>query len=771
MIFFTDNLETACKTAVALGSLYYDGHKVTPMELQEAPEKIQVYMKMIGYYTIKVDDTDSVFLWADGQIARLAPPSAYGEDYIGNCPFFPRVLKYEIVPGREEKAEEIRSVLNNPKFHKVYHVCTSPKSDRIFLDTYAMSESSLPIYRMEIKDFSEEAVRETFRKTKQNESAAWYISEITRYTIYWMGRHNLSHIATKAFEESIEIKLKSIPVLALLKTRNDERKNHECEKTYTVHLQLTTELGEKFNASLPNQYRNPFQNEMDAKKFIDKLPEISVVDDIEQESVKTWPAGPYSLKAIREDAVRKYDYTIEHTSEILAQLHKEDYISNPNVSGRSYPSGAKDRITDAIYALREHPEYCYYFDTYKFQNIPYPLFNDQPDGIYITGKIPNGTLTEDASNIYRLIVIEQFKTMLPPVIIEKTKIFIRCGMETFVSTEAKVTQKGYTQIDGAAPTSHTLPAELQIGDHLDVQFFIKPSESVLKSNYTKIQLINSLTKENKLTKTSFASLYEAETIVNKLIEEQFAVMNGKSIQATNKGILLIQKLEPISTLLSANTVTSWEHNLGKIAAEADSEKARLLSASLITNAREYISEWCELLPKCAGVRTIIPCPVCKQDMYKSLDSYFCRSCGYRLPETLYDRKMEEKVIGYLCANGRTPMIYGFVINSRRTWAYLYFGEDMQIKCSIDSDYECPSCGRKLRIADDGKSLYCPSSKCGFTMQSSAYKHKLTRQELRMLFSEIRRTSLINNLHLPDGTYSGYLFLDDQNMLKCVIVEA
>lgn len=768
MIFFAEDLHTACRTAAALGVLIHNGRKVKPADLLDRAEEIQAPLKKMGYLTVKVEEIESVFVWADGPLAKIAPASAYGEESLikeqSPAPFFPKRLIYEAVPGMETKMQKIMDVFCSPKFRRIYHICTGPVSDRIFLNTYGMSQSSLPIYRIVITDFASESVRKAYLAADINISAAWYISEITRDIIYWSSRENLSKIATEAFAEPIDIRVKTLPILALLKTRAEEKNKHQAKKAYAVQLQLTTASGDKFIASLPGQ--NKFTNELDAKSFIEKLPKTACVTETSQNTEKLWPDGPASLEAVTEAASKKYGYSPENTSVILNRLYKESYISNPYVKGHSYPSGAEAQVKEVLSALLENAQFRCLFTDCELQEIPPGYFSDQENGIFITG-ILDSACTDEDYNIYRLIAIEQFKTMLPPAVKVKTNISIQCGMQVFTASASEIIDASYMKLDNTQTSSLKLPRDLHQGEQLEVEFLIKPTETVPKSSYTLTQFMNLLTKEDRKLKACFASQYEAQASIRILISEKLAAVSKKSITATNGGILLIKKLEPLKALLDTNTALFWEFHLKKIASQSNPETARHMSGELLERAMQQISDWCRMIPGCAGKITDVPCPVCKKSMYKTNGSYFCRNCGYRLSDTLYDRKMEEEVIGYLCVNKRTPMLRNFVIENKRCWAYLYFDDNMQIKYSLDTDYDCPACGRKLHVSDDGRRLYCPS-RCSFSMQTHAYGYRLTREDLKSLFSKRKRTPLITSFHRADGT--GYLYLDDANILKCIIVK-
>ncbi|MEY8369606.1 DNA topoisomerase [Anaerovoracaceae bacterium 42-11] len=772
MILFFDNIDAAVSVAAVYGGLVYQGRPVRPDELDECREKVKGAYRLTGGIKCVINDISSLIIWAEGDMVTLAPANSYGEEYLlkknSQVPFYPDVLHYEPAAGKEDKLESLMKAFKSPGYHRIYFVSTGPVSDRVFVNLYCYCKTPKPFARISPVSLTREGITEALKSVNEEKSQCWLFSEMTRNMLYFMSRINLSQFASKAFHQQMDLRIKQLPALSLLVRRETEIRKIRPAKDYVLQLRLTTENGEKFFAEPAGRSIGRYGSENAARSQIEKISGGAVIDKLVKEKKETWPEGPLDLQNALRQAEKEYGYPEKKSMDVLNWLHLNGYISRPNTLGRTYPSSQESQVYEAIRMLRGTKLFSALLEKYKLQKITYRLFSDEPPGIMITGKSPEGMHHESALNLYKLIAMQMIKSCLPPEETEVTKVVILYGGMLFSASSTHVIKQGYKVLEPKKVERKQLPANLTEGMELSVEPYIKTAAAAPKQQYTKAQFLSELTHKDKKLKVGFANPYEAKNLLAALLSKEYVIEKGQKIVATQKGILFIHTLAGMDSLLDMGAVLNWEMHLQAICNDGSSKRAAAHAAAVLKNAQDIITKWCHMLSDAAGKVSPVPCPVCAERMYATSEAFFCRRCGYHLPAILFGRKMEPQVMGYLCTRKRTPMLYGFTLGSRNLWGKLLMNEDFEVTLSTDSDYTCPLCGKALKISDDGKLIHCTSG-CSFKIPSVVYGHKLSRRELLLLFSDRRMTPLITDFRLSDGEFSGYLQIAEDGLLTCTAV--
>lgn len=768
-LIITADVQTACTIAMAYGGLLYKGSVVKPQDLEEHRQEIYQFVQDSKMISCKTDRSLSDIAVMAGSIFRPQKEVEYGPSYQmkavnAGLPFFPDSLGFGPVKGRESDANFFTRLFSLEDYDRIVFVSGGEQSDRAFCYLFAHLGGQRAFVRVTLQNQTQEDIRAALNSRNEVESRCWFLSELTRFMLYWVSRYNLSRFATDAFGEPTEIKIKTLPALALLCEREKETQKDAKKPVYTLCIQVTTESGKRFQAEA-DEPRYPSLSA--ATAAMSKLTGQATIDKIKIEEAKTWPDGPHNRASLQQEAEKAYLITPEDTADILQKLFNKGLITNPDTTARTYPAGSGSAIRKKIEELCSTVPFSAWMKGRTLRKPPSPLFNADTCGIIVTGTVLNG-LSKDELNIYALIVRQMIRTMLGPKRTSRKTVLLRYAGRIFKTAQTTVIEEGFSVLDHKGnQKSISLPEDLEEGMVLSAQPSVHEAKPRSKGRYTKDQYINILSKTDRKLRVSFASRTEAEALANSLIQSGDAEITGKTIGPTKAGLLKIGLLRGMSELLSPATVKEWECTLKKIRhAETQEESARI-SRSLIENVKKKLTAWCEELPRCAGKESDIPCPVCHEKLHITNHALFCRSCGYSLDKTLFGREMEEKVLGYFLLKHKTPMMYGFINEGKKVWGRLTMTPDFQATLHLESEYRCPVCGNPLRIREDGSILYCKSN-CSFKMPLTVYGHKMTRPELIELFED--NTTPLLSFRTEDGAFNGILRFSDTGRLECIAVK-
>ncbi len=130
------------------------------------------------------------------------------------------------------------------------------------------------------------------------------------------------------------------------------------------------------------------------------------------------------------------------------------------------------------------------------------------------------------------------------------------------------------------------------------------------------------------------------------------------------------------------------------------------------------------------------CPVCKSEIVKKREGYFCTDpgCGFVVPSRIRHRAITAERVEELVQNRETDLIYGFYKkgSSERFPAKLILESDNRVSLRLETieGAECPLCGAEIYVFRRG--YKCISEDCSFVIFNKMFGRLFSRDEIREL---------------------------------------
>jgi len=528
----------------------------------------------------------------------------------------------------------------------------------------------------------------------------------TRHILDWLYGINLSRALMSAIKTSGSFKILSIgrvqgPALKLIVDR--EREINEFKPL---------PYWEAYAHSSGLVFKHPLDIFDKAHlKFFEGIKEANAETKKGEEN--TPPPFPFDLTTLQREAYRFYKISPSGTLQIAQKLYLAGLISYPRTSSQKIPKEIQPR--KILKSLER------YFPEAKNASRPYPVEGKKSDpahpSIYPTGE--HASLSGNDEKLYSLIVkrfisafFPDMKTATTRITLtaldskgktimytpkpapsrvededgdEKTEEDIKERAITFTASGSILIESGWSRV---YPTSFEEKSLPEISGRVKVDNVeISEKETQPPKRFTPTSLITLLEKKNLGTKATRSA------IVDTLFDRGY--LDGRSIQATQLGIRLIEALEKYSPIIIDEGLTrQLEEELEKVQESRSNfeyqekevlEKAKRLITDISKEFKAKETEiGKELLKGVETMRadqqaanTLMPCPLCKKGELritysKKTRRYFigctkypdCRQTFSLPPNSLIKRS--EK----LCPADQFPRLLA-IRKGKRPWEFCF----------------------------------------------------------------------------------------------------
>ncbi len=558
-----------------------------------------------------------VVTWAIGHLAALAQPHEIHPEWRqwsrSLLPMLPREWPLVVYEKTRDQFETVKRILTSPKISRV--VCATDagrEGELIFRYIYEAAGSQKPVSRLWISSLTPDAIRRGFESLKPGtEYDSLADAARGRSRADWLVGMNLSRAYSLTYGEDLSVGRVQTPTLAMLVERELAIRRFVpedyLEVEATFHPQPAppeqtykgTWLRDRSAAgagkeSLQQAMRLPADGEEAARIEARARTGQAAIESIQAQTQRMPPPLLYDLTELQRHANRLYGFSAQKTLDTAQSLYeRHKLISYPRTDSRHLSQDVAATLPRVVAVIAEP-----YRDHLAPGTGERPLGRRYIDDSKVTDHhaiIPTATppgkadLSPEERRIYDLVCRRLLSAWHEDHIWSVTTVITAIRNDAIVdryhTSGSAVQQVGWKVLDIAPAKSpkargqaedreaENLPPDLAQGqaqDVVDVEVLKKKTRA--PKRFTEATLLTAM-------ETAGATLDEKElsdamkdsglgtpatraAIIEVLLKREYIVRNGKSLEATDKGVRLIEVVHP--EVKSPAMTGQWEAYLRRI---------------------------------------------------------------------------------------------------------------------------------------------------------------------------------------------------------------
>ena len=304
--------------------------------MTEKPSVAISYAKILGVHGRQdgyLEGNGYLVSWCVGHLVELAPPSAYGEQYvkwnIADLPILPEKWQYLVSASTKKQFGILKKLMHRADVNTVVNSCDAGREgELIFRLVYEQAGCKKPVSRLWLSSMEDSAVRAGFANLKPStEYDALYQAALCRERADWMVGINCSRLFSCLYGRSLAVGRVMTPTLAMAVQREAAIAAFTPEKFYTVSLAFE---GDGTASS------KRFSQKEDAETLLANCrKEVStVVQKVERKEKNEKPPQLYDLTTLQRDANRLLGFTAQQTLNYAQSLYEKKLITYPRTDSR-----------------------------------------------------------------------------------------------------------------------------------------------------------------------------------------------------------------------------------------------------------------------------------------------------------------------------------------------------------------------------------------------------------------------------------------------------
>ena len=566
-----------------------------------------------------------IVTWAVGHLVTLAEPDEMDERYkkwtFSTLPILPDTIPLKVISSTKTQFTKVKKLINDKDTDSL--ICATDagrEGELIFRYIYEKAGCTKPFQRLWISSMTDEAIREGFREIRPGgDYDGLYESARCRSRADWLVGMNASRAFTLRYNALLSVGRVQTPTLAILVKRRKEIENFRPEGYCTVTADFGDYKGIWFSEKLDPDTHVKTREEAEAIAAAVK-DKTGTVTQAETTRKKELPPQLYDLTSLQRDANRMLGFTADKTlktAQSLYETHKA--LTYPRTDSRYLPP---DMIPRVVQTMKLLPEKYQAFVAGALPEGKLPVSKRTIDASKVTDHhaiLPTAKradlskLTEDERNLYDMVARRMLAAFYPACEYDATKIITTVGEHTFRTNGQVTVINGWHDVPALEKppkakkkakteeeeTEGPLPS-LQEGDSRTVKDTrIREDQTKPPAPHTDASLLAAMETAGKdLEDEELVRLMKGSgigtpatraAIIERLIKVGYAARKGKTLNATDKGVMLIEVMPP--EIASPETTGRWElalHEItdGKQDPNRFMDGIRKMSAFLVEYARD-----------------------------------------------------------------------------------------------------------------------------------------------------------------------------------------
>ena len=564
-----------------------------------------------------------IVTWAVGHLVTLSEPDEMDEKYkkwsFATLPILPEKIPLKVISATKTQFSKVKKLINDKETDSL--ICATDagrEGELIFRYIYEMAGCKKPFDRLWISSMTDEAIREGFSAIRPgSDYDGLYESARCRSKADWLVGMNASRAFTLKYDALLSVGRVQTPTLAILVKRRKEIENFKPEGYCTLTADFGDYRGIWFSENNDPDTHIKTKEEAEAAAA-DVKGKTGRVISAETTRKRDLPPQLYDLTSLQRDANRMLGFTADKTlktAQSLYETHKA--LTYPRTDSRYLPP---DMIPRVVQTMKLLP------DVYK----PYVA------GALPEGKLPVSKRTIDASkvsdhhailptakkadlskfspderNLYDMVARRMLAAFYPAYEYDATKVITAVDSHTFRTNGRVTVNNGWHDVPPLEkppkPKKSTKADEeeegplpnLQEGDTREVRKTqVKEDQTKPPAPHTDASLLSAMETAGKdlddeelvrqMKGSGIGTPATRAAIIERLIKVGYAARRGKTLNATDKGVLLIGIMPP--EIASPEMTGRWElalHDItdGKQDPERFMDGIRKMSSFLVDYAR------------------------------------------------------------------------------------------------------------------------------------------------------------------------------------------
>lgn len=576
-----------------------------------------------------------IVTWAIGHLVALAQPHEIRPEWRSwrreLLPMLPDSWPLVVGEKTKDQFDVVRRILTSPRVASI--ICATDagrEGELIFRYIFEAAGSDKPVQRLWISSLTPEAIRDGFAKLRDGHDYDPLADAARgRSRADWLVGMNLSRAYTLAYQEEFSVGRVQTPTLAMLVDRELAIRSFVPEDYRNVVATFSPRDGQTYRGTWFRSGVEPMDAAArlpaDGKEAEAICARVRTgqahIEKIEPQTRRMAPPLLYDLTELQRHANRLYGFSAQRTLELAQQLYEQHkLISYPRTDSRYLSQDVARTLPKVVRAIAGPYEGMMAPDTGQ-RPLGRPYVDDAKvsdhHAIIPTGVSPaNVSLDPDARKIFDLICRRLLSAWHDEYIWSVTTVItlVRSGPEPvedrFHSSGTAVVQLGWKVLDiggGKKPRAkapgaddsdsgdeeQTLPPDLAAGQPqrvMEVESIAKKTRApkcftegtLLTAMETAGKTLDDKDLSQAMKENGLGTPATRAQIIEVLLKRGFILRRGKSLEATDKGIRLIEVVHP--EVKSPAMTGQWEAFLKRI------ERGQAQLAPFLRGIEDYVRE-------------------------------------------------------------------------------------------------------------------------------------------------------------------------------------
>ena len=653
--------------------------------MTEKPSVAISYAKILGVHGRQdgyLEGNGYLVSWCVGHLVELAPPSAYGEQYvkwnIADLPILPEKWQYLVSASTKKQFGILKKLMHRADVNTVVNSCDAGREgELIFRLVYEQAGCKKPVSRLWLSSMEDSAVRAGFANLKPStEYDALYQAALCRERADWMVGINCSRLFSCLYGRPLAVGRGMTPTLAMTVEREAAIAAFVPKKFYTVALELTS----GFVAS-----SRRISEKAAAEKLLAGCREemVSTIQKITRKEKAENPPPLYDLTTLQRDANRLLGYSAQQTLDYVQSLYEKQLTTYP----RTDSCYIADEDEEMLEELAEELE-----DFLGF------VSEDADDDVPRTRRTVNrqkvtdhhailptrsmlqadlDALPKGERNILKLIIARTLMAVSKPFRYLETLLTTECAGEEFTAKGKEILEEGWKAVERKVladilnrKREFTALPQVEESECGILNAELKEGQTSPPKHFTEDTLLHSMETASAdsmpegVERQGIGTPATRAATIEKLVQKGFLERKGdkktKVLLPTDKGKALITVMP--EEIQSADMTADWETKLLRV------ERGEMEPETFMTEINDMISSLVNTTEAVKGASALMKnkvigvCPNCGNSVVEREKGYFCenRECRFVLwkDNAFFKRlgkRMDAHVADRLLRDGRVRL--------------------------------------------------------------------------------------------------------------------
>ena len=658
---------------------------IAKLIVTEKPSVAISYAKILGVHGRQdgyLEGNGYLVSWCVGHLVELAPPSAYGEQYvkwnIADLPILPEKWQYLVSASTKKQFGILKKLMHRADVNTVVNSCDAGREgELIFRLVYEQAGCKKPVSRLWLSSMEDSAVRAGFANLKPStEYDALYQAALCRERADWMVGINCSRLFSCLYGRPLAVGRVMTPTLAMTVEREAAIAAFVPKKFYTVALELTS----GFVAS-----SRRISEKAAAEKLLAGCREemVSTIQKITRKEKAENPPPLYDLTTLQRDANRLLGYSAQQTLDYVQSLYEKQLTTYP----RTDSCYIADEDEEMLEELAEELE-----DFLGF------VSEDADDDVPRTRRTVNrqkvtdhhailptrsmlqadlDALPKGERNILKLIIARTLMAVSKPFRYLETLLTTECAGEEFTAKGKEILEEGWKAVERKVladilnrKREFTALPQVEESECGILNAELKEGQTSPPKHFTEDTLLHSMETASAdsmpegVERQGIGTPATRAATIEKLVQKGFLERKGdkktKVLLPTDKGKALITVMP--EEIQSADMTADWETKLLRV------ERGEMEPETFMTEINDMISSLVNTTEAGKGASALMKnkvigvCPNCGNSVVEREKGYFCenRECRFVLwkDNAFFKRlgkRMDAHVADRLLRDGRVRL--------------------------------------------------------------------------------------------------------------------